>query len=107
MFFSMLKARKSSTAGAVHSYFDSNETIAAAIAFEEISPCEVATSLHLNFTRMCSAVVEHAHELEAQNEFRIAVHAHLEELLRHHRECPKCLERRFARMQDYSSNIPN
>ena len=107
MFFSMLKARKSFTAGAVHSHFDSNKAIAETIALEEISPCEIATSLHLSFMRICSAIVEHAHELEVQNEFRVAVHADLEELLRHHRGCLKCLQRRFAMMKDYSPNIPN
>jgi hypothetical protein len=107
MLFSTIKARKSFTLGAVHSHLSPNEAIADAITLEEISPCEIATQLHLSFMRMCSAVVEHAYELEVQNEFRIAVHAHLEELLRHHRECPKCLQRRFAVMQDYSPNIPN
>jgi hypothetical protein len=93
MFFSS-KARKSFFAEAVHSDFDSMK----AIALEEISPCETAMSLNLSFTRLCSAIVEHAHELEAQDDFRTAVHADLEELLHHHRGCPKCLQRRFTVM---------
>jgi hypothetical protein len=94
MFFPMIKARKSFTAGAVHPHFDSNT----AIALEEISPCEIATSLNMNFMRMCSAIAGHANELEVQGEFRIAVNAALEELLAHHRGCPKCFQRRFAVM---------